>query len=96
LGLFLKAHFLDLRLERVEFVTEYGRVIRLHFSGGATLEIRLFPGGQNILANANERSIAWAKPQELKALTALELKEDSVSVRSWQDISQAWMEERQG
>lgn len=96
LGLFLKAHFLDLRLERVQFVTEYGRVIRLHFSGGAILEIRLFPRGQNIIANANERSIAWAKPQELKALTTLELREDSVAVRSWQDISQAWLEERQG
>jgi predicted ribosome quality control (RQC) complex YloA/Tae2 family protein len=97
LGLFLKAHFLDLRLVRVQFVAQYGRVIQLHFTGGASLEIRLFPAGQNIIAHANNRSIAWAKPHELKPQSELGLKsDDGVPLRSWEDLSREWLLARQG
>jgi hypothetical protein len=96
LGLFLKAHFLDLRLEHVQFVAEYGRVIRLHFTDAAVLEVRLFPGGQNILAQTQDRSIAWAKPQELKAQSELTLKEDQDGpIPSWPELSKAWLQARQ-
>lgn len=67
LNLFIRAHFDGHKLTSLERVAEWGRLVRLTFSGGQTLEIRLFPHGANVIARAGEKSVSFAKVEELTA-----------------------------
>lgn len=66
LNLFLRAHFDGHKLSGVERVKEAGRVVVLTFAGGQTLELRLFPHGANVIAKAGDKSIAWAKVEDMQ------------------------------
>ncbi len=65
LNLFLRAHFDGHKLTAVERLSAAGRVVQLTFSGGQSLEIRLFPHGANIIARAGEKSLSFAKVEPL-------------------------------
>lgn len=65
LNLFLRAHFDGHKLTGIERVKDYGRVVRLTFSGEQTLEFRLFPHGCNVIARSGEKSLSFAKVEPL-------------------------------
>jgi len=67
-GFFIKAHFCGLTLQAVEWRPEFGRVVKLHFGQSQRMEIRLFPGGENLILTAAEKGISLRKPKELKPL----------------------------
>lgn len=66
--LYLKAHFLGLRLERVEAPPDFGRVLNFYFSKDKFIEIRLFPHGQNLLVHFGNTAVSFFKPQILKEI----------------------------
>lgn len=87
--LFLKAHFVGRSLESIGFYPEYGRMIKLFFSEQKSLEFRLFPHGQNVLASSEEKTISLHRP---KALTKME-NIDSLTddLRSVEEFSLEWL-----
>lgn len=65
--LFLKAHFDNHILRQVSHDPTEGRVLRLHFSNGGVVEIRLFPHGQNLIARLDDKRLSTHKVNELQA-----------------------------
>jgi predicted ribosome quality control (RQC) complex YloA/Tae2 family protein len=67
--LFTRAHFVGHRLKAVEFDESAGRILRFEFSSPPgeqrILEARLYPHGQNLLLTAADKTISWAKVNEL-------------------------------
>lgn len=66
--LFLRANFVGSRLAACDVDPSLGRVLKLNFScddGVLGLELRLFPGGQNAIAEAGGKRLSWAKVAEL-------------------------------
>ena len=92
LQLFLKAHFVGLKLEQVHFFPEYGRMLKLHFSEDSSLEFRVFPHGQNVIAKKEERSMCLHRPKELQKLNFTN--PQSEEVRSVEEFSLEWLQER--
>ncbi len=68
--LFLRAHFDSHILRKVTHDPHEGRVLHLHFSQGGTLEIRLFPHGQNLVAIIDDKKISTHKVSELQSQAA--------------------------
>lgn len=65
--LFLKAHFDNHIVRQVSHDPNEGRVLRLHFSNGGVIEIRLFPHGQNLIARLDDKRLSTHKVNELQA-----------------------------
>ena len=63
--LFIKAHGVGSRLNSVFRDRELGRVIKLSFLD-LEIEVRLFPGGQNIIAHTKEKSLSWGPVREIE------------------------------
>lgn len=82
-SLFLRSHFVDRNLERVELASQFGRVLRFYFSREDMIEVRLYPKDLNVVAFAGEKSVAWQKPKDL------ELREDSFEPKQYREISLA-------
>lgn len=88
IGLFLKAHFLGRHLQTVGFYPELGRVLKLYFENDLSIEFRLFPHGQNVLAQTLEKSISLHKPKALQELSQpIDMNE---ALRSVEQFSQEW------
>src|SRR4051812_27706890 len=60
LTLFIRSHFVGSRLKAVSTSPELGRVFELHFASGV-LQARLFPRGQNFIANAEDKKVSLEK-----------------------------------
>ncbi|MCB0390614.1 MAG: hypothetical protein KDD58_04965 [Bdellovibrionales bacterium] len=87
--LFLKAHFIGKKMSDVEYSSEKGRVFVIKFNEGQeSLEVRLFPHGQNLIANTENKTVAWHKPKDI-----IPQKTDvveSYEVRSPEEILVQW------
>lgn len=94
LNLFLRAHFDGHKLSAVERVAAAGRVVVLTFSGGQTLEIRLFPHGANVIARAGDKSVAWAKVEELQPVPVAAA--EPLLNRSLDQLREEWLRLRGG
>lgn len=107
IALFLNAHFVGRHLLDVEYLAEEGRVLRLYFDELAQIEFRVFPHGQNVLAQIGNRSgdksgnkkLSWHKVSELKSIpltTESDFRQDSLRApRSVFDFSNEWHLHRQ-
>lgn len=89
--LFLRAHFVGQTLLTVERPEGQGRLVRLHFSGDRTLEVRLFPRGENLLASASGKQVSLSKPHELKPLRE---EETGSPGRSLEELRDEWRTRR--
>lgn len=87
-NLFLRAHFDGRVLLDIQRVEEWGRVVKLMFSEGDEIEIRLFPHGANFLCRAGGKSIAWEKPEPLSPPMATG--EERIK-RSLDDLREQWL-----
>jgi len=65
MSLFLGAHFRGRALASVGFDKSEGRVIHFQFGAEHSIEVRLFPHGQNIMAFAEGKKIFFQKPKPL-------------------------------
>ncbi len=54
---FLKAHFLNLRLETLEIAQKPNRTLRMIFTGGAEIIFKCFPHGQHLILRASDKFI---------------------------------------
>ena len=61
LRLFLKAHFLNQKIQEFSLLKEEGRVFSFQFRKSHSLELRLFPKGLNLIAKAEKKTISWNK-----------------------------------
>lgn len=93
LNLFLRAHFDGHKLTGVERVVAAGRVVLLSFSGGQTLEIRLFPHGCNVIARAGEKSLSVNKVEPLTEAPAAPL---DLLNRDLETLREQWLGFRGG
>ncbi len=91
ISLFLKAHFVNKKLVSVNMTLEKGRIIYLQFEESCSLEVRLFPHGQNIIAIADKKSIALHKPKPIIENGRVETLV-SYKVRSLEEIKKEWLE----
>jgi predicted ribosome quality control (RQC) complex YloA/Tae2 family protein len=89
--LFLKAHFRNRALLAVTRDEALGRVVRLQFSDGDQLEIRLLPHGANFLAKAGDKSISWAKPGEMSGPVPSPM---PGKIRGLEDLREEWLQIR--
>ena len=95
IDLFLRAHFIGLKLSASRVNAQLGRVIFLTFEGGdsesAVLELRLFPGGQNVIATYLEKKISWARVEEIAIAN-----DDYVptQIRTNDELCGQWLESR--
>ncbi len=90
LSLFLKAHGKNLNLREVLQPLKAGRILSLLFgpdSDPLTVEIRLFPHGENIIVEKSNKRVSYAKVQELKPLKESPL----LSVRSLSELKRQWL-----
>jgi predicted ribosome quality control (RQC) complex YloA/Tae2 family protein len=54
---FLKAHFSNLRIEKIEIAQKPNRTLRLVFTGGAEITFKCFPHGQHLILKAADKFI---------------------------------------
>jgi predicted ribosome quality control (RQC) complex YloA/Tae2 family protein len=86
-------------LRSIERRIDEGRVVILKFGkpeDNLQLELRLFPHGRNIIAQADSKKIAWQKPKELVEApgeSAVQIKESS---RSLEELRAQWLAFRGG
>ena len=93
LSLFLKAHFVGKTLNSVDYEPQWGRMFKLNFSKGEqSIEVRLFPHGQNIIVEAEGKTISWAKPKEVSAMDSHPT--NKYEVRTDEQIQEQWMAKR--
>lgn len=94
LALFLRSHFLDHHLEKVELVEDKGRVVKMVFSNrpvASELEFYVWPGTANVKATCSKKHV-WFKKQQ-QEVPFLAKNED----RERRDVSQLledWMQLR--
>ncbi len=97
LNLFLRAHFVDRQVVAIRTDPSEGRVIHLQFidSLGATanIEIRLFPHGRNVIAQAAKKQIAWQKITEL-AVSQVDEMDLRMPMRSLEQLREQWLAAR--
>ncbi len=94
LHLFLRAHFVDRPLERIEFDATLGRVVRFHFGPERVIEARLFPHGTNLIAMAEGKSVSLHKVEPLPP--APEVPAAPSEVRDLDLLREQWRESRMG
>ncbi len=88
--LFLRAHFVGHRLKNIQAHTEADRTFILDFSD-RTLEIRIFPHGQNAIATTSDKTLSWEKIKLLKekgVASAYVLRTHEELVQEWQSSNQ--------
>ncbi|HAG92228.1 MAG TPA: hypothetical protein DCL41_10160 [Bdellovibrionales bacterium] len=90
--LFLKAHFLGETLVDVQFDPKMGRKILLKFSNHKSLEFRIFPHGQNLIAKTQENSLSLHKVKELQAMESIPSEDEDL--RSVEAFSLEWLVSR--
>ncbi|MES2855782.1 MAG: hypothetical protein V4692_07960 [Bdellovibrionota bacterium] len=98
LSLFIRSHFRGRRLKSVTARLSEGRVLVFDFhrsseeegSGEISIEVRLLPHGQNIIATFNDKTVSESKPKDLPSAN-VELREDD-AFRSLDDLTQAWLD----
>lgn len=93
LNLFLRAHFRDRVLRKIERPEHQGRVVLLKFGkegDEVELEVRLFPHGRNILARTEEKQVAWQKPKALPESVAPKTTEDE-KLRGLEELRKEWL-----
>lgn len=83
LTLFFKAHFSGVTLKAVQHLAEFGRVFRLLFGEGKSLEIRLFPGGANLLLTSGDKTVSFRPVKELAPVEGLH---EGLKCRSFQQL----------
>lgn len=93
LHLFMKAHFTGSSLTGVELLKESGRVFSMSFHQEQSLEVRLFPGGQNVIAKVNKKQVSWTKAKEL--LSAQTEENEEQNIRSLEEVKEQWWNWRQ-
>lgn len=99
LSLFLRAHFFGRKMKAIEFSETEGRILRFQFHRAKDegplpspqLEFRLFPHGQNIIAelatDEGNKTVAMFKPKEI---SAVETQASERAPRPWLEIEAAW------
>lgn len=66
-GLFVKSHILGKVISQIYCETSKGRVLFIE-GRGFSIEVRLFPHGQNIIFNAEDKTISWHQVKELQKM----------------------------
>ena len=90
--LFLRAHFENHFLSRIELDPQGGRVLFLVFSNGGRIEIRLFPHGQNWLAmTADGKKMSFFKVREKAAGVAF-TEDPTRAIRTHEVLKAQWLE----
>lgn len=101
--LFIRSHFFGRRLESVRADLSQGRILKLGFhrlpsedesEGVCEIEVRLFPGGQNVIARNGSKMIAERKPKDLPPSTP---PPDAIldAGRTWEEIEADWWQIQQ-
>lgn len=81
-ALFFRANVLGKRLRLLE---NTGRILKFHLGeleDNVTLEVRLFPHGQNLICIAGKKKISWEKMKELKPEKGFQTE----NIRTWDEI----------
>lgn len=92
--LFVKSHFLGAKLKAIHHESSKGRIVRLDFEGKVTpltMEIRLFPKGENLIARAGQSALSFHKS---KILTEQPYYEEKVSPRTHDEILNEWLKSK--
>lgn len=63
--LFFESHFEGKILEGVGMRKDLGRIVELQFTGGAKIELRLFPHACNLIASDQGKKVSWTKVQPI-------------------------------
>lgn len=95
-SLFVRSRVLGRRLKSVRVDADLGRVLIFEFhrsqeegaSDPVSIEVRLFPHGQNVIIRDGEKSISENKPKEMP-VTVRSIEPERV--RSWEDIENLWL-----
>lgn len=68
LNIFLTTHFKGEKISEIKLLKSFGRVLRFYFGEGDDkyLEFRAYPGGLNLGAISNGKSVYYSKPAELE------------------------------
>ncbi|MEK6555530.1 MAG: hypothetical protein AABZ31_09845, partial [Bdellovibrionota bacterium] len=90
--LFIKAHFADHFLSKIVHEEGEGRILKMTFSNGGVLELRLFPHGQNLIATTVDgKKISMNKVSEVSVSPVMGRAE--VEPRPLEQIIEEWMKE---
>lgn len=92
-SLFIKSNFQDESLKLVELCSQYGRLLRFHFSEGKYLELRLYPKDINLIAVTPEKQVSHNRPKDLEEI------EDDFIPEKYRELllaSREWWDEFQG
>jgi predicted ribosome quality control (RQC) complex YloA/Tae2 family protein len=91
LGLFFEAHFVGQRLLACHRQKQYGRVLEFEFSNEKSMQLRLFPHGQNLLLSSEGKSMSFQKPSELEVMSE---EFEPEEVRSISEVAKQWLAKR--
>src|SRR5262249_30576166 len=91
ISLFLQAHFIGQRLQKVQFLKNFGRVLKLQWQEGAELEVRLIPRAANCIVHWQDQSVAFNKPLPLKEVADLSMAEADVDFNLWSQ-GELWLQ----
>lgn len=93
ISLFLRSHFVGKSLKLVELCSQFGRVLRFHFSEELKFEVRLFPKDTNCIAETADKKMSYDRPTDLEPL------EDNYIPKEYRDFfdaSASWWAEFSG
>ncbi|NQZ00665.1 MAG: hypothetical protein HRT45_08355 [Bdellovibrionales bacterium] len=91
LGLFVEAHFVGASLTAAKRLPQFGRVLELHFNEDKSMQLRLFPHGQNLILNSSEKKISLQRSAELEEIDE---EFEPTEVRSLAEVGRLWLEKR--
>lgn len=97
LALFLQSHAKNALVSKLSMVEGQGRVAELQLSrpeSVSTLRLILIPQAPNISANAEGKSVHWAKPKELRTAVQDEPREFPVAWSNWSEYLSAYKDYR--
>jgi predicted ribosome quality control (RQC) complex YloA/Tae2 family protein len=95
-GLFLNSHAKNLRLDKVVFCEEKGRVLEIHLGTkerACLLEIQLIPKNFNLIVHSEAKKISWNPIRELPASVN---PNDEAIVFDWDQHSLDWYQQLTG
>jgi predicted ribosome quality control (RQC) complex YloA/Tae2 family protein len=93
--LFTRAHFVGHRLKSVKYDEASGRILHFEFSSPPgeerLLEARLYPHGQNLLLITSDKTISWAKVNEVTQAPPVT---EGGEARDLKTLRQEWLKKK--
>lgn len=94
LGLFLNAHFKNNKIDHLQLVKNYGRVVEIIFNTQYRIEFRLIPRQPNFIASTDDKKMSWDKPKPLIESNEESFDVSQLEIRSVPYMLKQWLSEK--